>query len=91
MLQALDKALTEIETSLAKVGVVRTRKGEAPSRLATNVEIAKARNVSNIAGIPYREALAVTIKRADRMASATETVGSVRRAESYYHLPIEEK
>lgn len=61
------------------------------SRLATNVEIAKARNMSNIAGIPYREALALTMVRTNRMAQDTTVIGSVKRAESYYHLPLAEK
>ena len=61
------------------------------SRLATDTEIAKARNMSNISGIPYREALSLSMVRANRMAQATTVTGSVKRAESYYHLPIEEK
>ena len=61
------------------------------SRLASTQEVYKARNLSNMAGMPYREALALTVKRADRMAQATAVTGNVKRAESYYHLPIEEK
>ena len=61
------------------------------SRLASTQEIYKARNLSNIAGIPYREALALTMVRTNRMVQATAVTGNVKRAESYYHLPIEEK
>jgi len=60
------------------------------SRLASTQEIYKARNLSHIAGIPYREALAITVKRADRMVAPVVPIGDVRKAVGFFQLPVTE-